>query len=115
MGTLEIKQIPVSRKHSEGKPDITLIPLAALCAGARALEFGVDKYGRNNYRLTGISKIQLARACISHLYGWIEEDTDSESGLSHLDHAMANICMLIATHESGVDVKSPQIGKGHLV
>lgn len=81
-------------KHDQGKPDISLIPKDALWGAASALTFGAKKYGKHNFR-NGIEYTALASAAMRHLTAWIEnENKDSESGLSHLDHAIASLCML---------------------
>lgn len=81
-------------KNDSNKPNIALIPKDALWGMASALSFGAKKYGKHNFR-KGIEYLSLAAACQRHLTAWCDgEDTDSESGLSHLDHALASLAML---------------------
>lgn len=93
------------KKYDGGKLDLTLVPLALEEACARALSFGAGKYGRNNYR-GGIRYTRVLAACLRHLRAWNERrDTDPESGLSHLDHAVACLAML-AVYESVPELKT---------
>lgn len=81
-------------KDDTGKTDLSIVPEALDYAAARALSFGASKYGRNNFR-GGISYTRVIGAALRHLKAWNERgDTDSESGLSHLDHAIACLAML---------------------
>lgn len=86
-------------KYDSGKPDLSIVPVALENACARALTFGANKYGRNNYR-KGINFSRNIAAAQRHLKAWNELETlDPESGLSHLDHAIACLAML-AVHEA---------------
>lgn len=81
-------------KHDNGKPRISLIPKSAIWGCAAALTFGASKYGTHNFR-KGIEYLRLADAAMRHITQYINgEDNDPESGLSHLDHAMASLAML---------------------
>ncbi len=95
-----IRDIPISEKKSPGtkndagKPRISLIPKDAIWGIARGLSYGEKKYGTHNFR-NGIEYSRLADACLRHLTAWLEcENIDSESGNSHLDHALASLAML---------------------
>lgn len=81
-------------KNDNGKPQITLIPKDAIWGMANAFGYGAGKYGRHNFR-AGIAFSRLADAAQRHLTAYMEgENNDPESGLSHLDHAMASLAML---------------------
>lgn len=81
-------------KYDGGKPRISLIPREALWGMAQALTYGANKYAADNYKL-GIEYRRVADAALRHLTAWLDgEETDSESGLSHLDHALASLAML---------------------
>ncbi len=93
---------PCGIKHDEDKPDLSLCPRPALDAMARALMFGAKKYSRNNYR-GGFKRTRLIAAALRHLTSYsFGEDNDPESGLSHLDHAIACLAMLITNIHEGV-------------
>lgn len=81
-------------KNDQSKPDLSLIPTDALWGMAAALTYGAKKYDRHNFR-EGIAFSRLVAATMRHLSAWNEgENTDSETGLSHLDHAIASLAML---------------------
>lgn len=86
-------------KNDAGKPDLSLFPREAIEAGSRAFMFGEKKYTRDNWR-KGISKERLIAATLRHLFAWKDgELSDPESNLSHLDHAMASLAMLVTLHK----------------
>lgn len=82
-------------KYDEGKLDLTLVPIEAMEGIARAMTFGMKKYGRGNYRLSSMEWLRLAAAASRHIWKWMYvTEYDEESGLSHLDHAQACLAML---------------------
>lgn len=84
----------VGRKNDQEKPDLSLIPTDALWGMASALTYGAKKYDRHNFR-NGLAYSRLVAATMRHLSAWNEgEEIDRESGLNHLDHAMASLAML---------------------
>lgn len=93
------------RKNDQGKPKLSIIPTDALWGMARALTYGASKYSLHNFR-NGIHYTRLADAAMRHLSVWMEgEELDSESGNSHLDHALASLAMLkfMSVHKSDFD------------
>lgn len=91
---LKLSMANAGIKHDSGKPDLSIVPLALEEACARAFTFGAGKYGRNNYK-NGLQYTRLLAAAFRHLKAWNEISTgDPESGLSHLDHAIASLAML---------------------
>jgi hypothetical protein len=93
-------------KNDKDKPRLGLIPTHAIFAAGRALTYGADggKYGDYNYKTgEGLDWNRYYDAVLRHLFAWIGgEDKDKESTLSHLDHAIAGISMLIDAVESDV-------------
>lgn len=81
------------------KPDLTLLPFAALVEVTRVLEFGAKKYTRDNWR-AGMPHNRLVAAAMRHqvdsLYGI---DHDPETGRLVLAHA---ICELLFALEQQV-------------
>jgi hypothetical protein len=62
--------------------------------GVAMLE-GAAKYGRHNYRSAGVSASVYYDATMRHLMSWWEgEDTDEESGLSHVTKAITSLFVL---------------------
>jgi hypothetical protein len=81
-------------KHDKGKPQMSLVSYESIAAEARAMTYGKDKYGRNNYK-QGIEYTRIVDACIRHLTAWTGgEDNDPESSLNHIDHAKACLGIL---------------------
>lgn len=92
-------------KHDTGKPRVSLIPRAAMLGMARALSYGEKKYGTHNYR-NGLSYSRLSDAVLRHFLDFLEGiDNDEESGLPHLDHALAGLAMLkfMTVHRQDMD------------
>jgi hypothetical protein len=98
-------------KHDTGKVDLTLVPLVATEAEARALMFGEKKYGRYNYT-QGFEASRLVAACLRHVMAYQDgEDTDPESGLPHLGHAKACLSMLLHCDQLGT-LRDNRLKKG---
>lgn len=85
-------------KHDDGKPPVGLVPHDAILAIAEVLDFGAKKYTSWNWA-GGFEWSRLIDAAYRHLGKWKEgEDTDPESGLSHLSHALCCLVFL-SVHE----------------
>jgi len=91
-------------KHDKGKADISLIPPEVLLEIAEVLQFGADKYGRDNHRVDG-HKTKWSRTYASiqrHLNDfWSGKDLDSESGKKHLAHAITQCVILLTQINDG--------------
>lgn len=86
------------KKFDTGKPQLSLLPRGGLESASRALEFGLKKYGRDNWR-GGFNDSRLIDASLRHLTAFMNgERTDEESGLSHIDHALFSL-MVIAEQQ----------------
>lgn len=82
------------KKYDEGKTIWSAVPTLATKEMADIMSFGATKYGKFNY-LGGLEYLRLWDAAIRHLWAWVTgEDTDKESGKSHLAHA-ACCCLMI--------------------
>ena len=84
-------------KYDNGKAPIHLVPPETILAAAKVFGFGAEKYGEWNWRNDvdntsyGCTYSSLQR----HLMAWYSgEDTDPESGLPHLDHALSQLMIL---------------------
>jgi hypothetical protein len=78
------------------KPMMDLVPPAAKIAIANALKDGAAKYGRYNWRNETIESGVYIAAVQRHLDAWWDgEENAEDSGISHLDHAIAGLAILI--------------------
>jgi hypothetical protein len=105
IGTVEWMNAPLGpvggTKHDSGKPDLSLVPFVAIAQIAQALMYGEKKYGRYNY-LGGFNSNRLIAATLRHVHAWNSgEDTDPESGISHIAHALAGLSMLLDCQRVG--------------
>lgn len=83
---------------AKGKKSAELhhLPMGPLLDVTRVFEFGSLKYGDYNYQL-GIETSLFFDAAFRHMAAyWGGEDSDPESGLPHLAHAVANLLMLMS-------------------
>jgi hypothetical protein len=72
-----------------------MIPRTALEQEANIFYFGAKKYGRDNYK-NGMKWTRLVDACLRHVIAFADgENTDPESGQSHLAHARCCLAMLL--------------------
>lgn len=86
---------PAGVKFDAGKPPLGLISRMALEEEAKVMEFGKQKYGRDNWR-AGMDFSRLADAALRHVYAFVDgQDTDPETGLSHLAHARCCLAFLL--------------------
>lgn len=81
-------------KLDQGKMQIGLISGIFLFGLAKVLTFGAKKYAAHNWR-NGIAYSRLFDALQRHLWAWwTGEETDPETGESHLDHAACCLMFL---------------------
>ena len=103
--TMETKlSNPLNPKDAiaNGKIPLHLWPATATAMGAIGLLDGMNKYGRLNWREAGVRASVYVSACQRHLAAWFEnEDTDKDSGLPHLGHALACLAILVDADAAG--------------
>jgi len=100
-GYAPTKSPDVAIKADDGKVDVALVPPEAIIEIAKAFTFGAKKYAAHNWR-KGFKWMRVGSALLRHVYAWIRgEDKDPESGLSHLAHAGACVCFLLAYEVTG--------------
>ena len=81
-------------KYDSNKPNTALLPPLSLLGASRVLGMGASKYGPDNWR-GGIEYRRLLGAALRHIFAYNSgEDTDPESGLSHIHHATVNLMFL---------------------
>jgi hypothetical protein len=89
------------KHHSEQRPRLDLLPTAPLEEVARVLAHGAEKYGEYNW-CNGTRWGRCYRALLSHAWAWWRgEDTDPDSGLSHLAHCICNLLFLMEFQRNG--------------
>lgn len=88
-------------KKDAGKIRLDLIPVECIEALGKVLTMGAEKYHDNSWR-EGMNYSRVYAATQRHLQAfWGEsQDTDAESKLPHLFHALCNISFLITYEEN---------------
>lgn len=90
----ESKATNPKEAFGSAKPPFSTVPAPVLFELGLAMMEGAMKYGRHNYRDSGVRMSTYYDATMRHMTAWWEgEDIDPESGLSHLVKAMA--CMAV--------------------
>jgi len=93
------------------KPPLALLPPEALRQAAWAHGLGAAKYGVANWRECKVEAMTYISAMMRHIGQYLDgEDTDAESGLSHLAHVIASANILIDAKYCGtlVDNRPPK-------
>lgn len=88
---------PTNPKDAVGvsKAPLSVLPFRVLWGVAQAFLEGALKYGRHNYRTAGVRASVYFDAVQRHMGAWWEgEDIDPDSGLSHIDKAIASLMVL---------------------
>ena len=77
------------------KAPMSTVPAAVLAEVGVAMLEGASKYGRHNYRAAGVRSSVYYDATMRHLMAWWEgEDTDPDSGMSHITKAITSLVVL---------------------
>ena len=85
-----------------GKIPFEIIPPVVLEETAAVFQYGAEKYGIFNWR-KGMPWQKLMGSILRHLMAWEDgEDTDLESNLPHLSHAIADAMMLLDYQINGL-------------
>lgn len=84
------------------KMPLHLWPNTATVLGCLGLLDGACKYGRSNFRDSGVRASIYYDACKRHLDKWFEgQETDADSGVPHLGHALACIAIIVDAEAAG--------------
>ena len=98
----EVKDTNPKDAIGANKLPLHLWPVPATALGSLALLDGALKYGRTNWRSAGVRASIYVDACQRHLAAWFEgEDSDPDSGLNHLGHALACLAILTDAQHAG--------------
>jgi hypothetical protein len=77
-------------RYNEGKLQWSLVDFKSLEGLVRVLEMGAKKYDKHNWK-KGMPVTQVSESLMRHLFAYLSgEDTDPESGLSHMSHVLCN-------------------------
>ena len=78
------------------KVAFSVLPWQVLCRVALAMMEGAAKYGRHNYRASGVrASVYFDAVVARHLTDWWEgNDIDLDSGLHHVDKAIAGLMVM---------------------
>ena len=86
----------VGKKYDNDKLRWSLLPLGALQDVVKVLEFGAKKYAPDNWKYVDQAEERYWNAAMRHIIAYkLESPTDSETGLSHLAHAICCLLFLI--------------------
>ena len=95
-GSFTAVEKPGGLKYDDGKLQYGLIPPIATRSLAQVLTFGAAKYAPNSWQTVQDGERRYLDALYRHLEAYRSgESTDSESGLSHLAHAITNVAFLL--------------------
>ena len=82
-------------RFNSGKAPVSMVDPILIEKTAKVLQFGAEKYDRNNWR-KGLPYTEVCDSLLRHVYAFLTgENTDNESGQSHLGHAACNIMFLL--------------------
>jgi len=105
IASAKISADPANPKDVAGakKPDISLLPSAALLHMTVAMQCGASKYGPYNWREKRIKARGYIAAAIRHCQQYLDgEDFDPEENAGHhLAHAMATCAIVLDARETG--------------
>lgn len=91
-----LKQTNPKDAVGSDKLPLHLWPETATAMGTLGLLDGMLKYGRNNWRETGVRATIYIDALKRHINAYAEgEDLDPDSGMPHLSHALACLAILV--------------------
>lgn len=105
------------RKDDAGKLRLDLIPPEATIALGKVLTMGAAKYDDRNWE-KGFNWSRAMSALKRHLTAWeAGENTDPESGYSHMEHVLCNAAFLVTfeAREIGTDDRAGLNGLEHIM
>lgn len=96
------------------KAPMSTVSAAVLAEVGVAMLEGAAKYGRHNYRASGVKASVYYDGLMRHIMGWWEgEDIDPDSGMSHITKAITSLvvlrdAMIHGTFEDDRPPRSPE-------
>lgn len=83
------------RKFDHNKPKLSLLPVKSKAEIAHVLDFGANKYGRDNWRKCE-DKNRYIDAALRHIDSYLNGEVyDHESGRHTLAHAIASLMFIM--------------------
>lgn len=84
-------------KHDKNKIRYDLLPFESIEEILQVLEYGCNKYGKNNWQKIENADERLWNAAMRHLISAKNDISaqDQETGFSHLSHCAANLLFLL--------------------
>lgn len=103
--------------YGQAKPSIALVPGPAVIHIANAFADGATKYGPANWRDDPVSTSTYINAALRHLLSYYDGERDAaDSGVHHLAHAAACLCIILDAEEQGTLVDDrPTAGRSATV
>ena len=98
------------------KAPISTVSGAVMAELGIAMLEGARKYGRHNYRVSGVRASVYRDATWRHMNKWWEgEDVDEDSGLSHIAKAIASLMVLrdAMIFDNWTDDRPPSVPNGN--
>lgn len=81
-------------RYNDGKIKWSYIHWPSIEELAKVLDYGATKYTKNNW-MKGFPITSLSDSLLRHVFAFMSgEDTDPESGESHLGHMMCNLMFM---------------------
>jgi len=78
-------------RYNEGKLHWGLVDFASLQEMVKVLEYGANKYSRDNWK-KGLGRTEVLESTMRHLTAMFAgEEIDEESSLPHVGHVMCNM------------------------
>ena len=89
-------------KFDNGKPQWSLVPFKAFSEVVDVLTYGAKKYAPDNWKKVPNARQRYIDAGFRHFAAYAAgEKKDSETGMSHLAHAMCCMLFLLAFDKDG--------------
>ena len=87
-------------KYDSAKADWALLPFKSVSEVVDVLTFGANKYSPDNWKKVKDAKRRYLAAAFRHIVAHARgEKNDSESGFSHLSHAVCCLLFILELEE----------------
>lgn len=91
------EKIALEEKDAKVKP--SLLPPQGVIEGARAMQYGAEKYGVGSWLNLNVPESSFLDALERHLLAYkLGAINDMDSGINHLGHIIANAAIILAKY-----------------